>query len=230
MLEAIRIVLTAYTASFRVPGFIAHQLTLPVPPLPTIYGLISAAAGQWVLPEDIEWLAYRCEYEGKATDIEAIQVVDQPIPYRAPYTPKRNVLKREFLLLPRLTLYLPPQWEQLFRRPRYALLLGRTQDVASVESLTRVTLQPTDKGELRGVLLPLALTMQNSVSAWLQNLPVALTNEPRRRLRGVHIFGIVDAQQRPAKVEQAPNWLVQDTESGATMPIYRKEWIMNVIR
>jgi CRISPR-associated Cas5-like protein len=76
MLEAIRITITAYTASFRVPHFVGHQLTLPVPPLSTIYGLISAAAGRWVLPQEVEWLAYRCEYESKAMDMEKIVQID----------------------------------------------------------------------------------------------------------------------------------------------------------
>jgi CRISPR-associated protein Cas5t len=66
MIEAVRVTITAYTASFRVPHFVGYQLTLPVPPLSTIYGLISAAAGRWVLPQEVEWLAYKCEYESKA--------------------------------------------------------------------------------------------------------------------------------------------------------------------
>ena len=35
MLNGIRIDLIAYTASFRVPCFVGHQITLPVPPLST---------------------------------------------------------------------------------------------------------------------------------------------------------------------------------------------------
>ncbi|MCS7065212.1 MAG: CRISPR-associated protein Cas5 [Fimbriimonadales bacterium] len=229
MLDAIRIVLTAYTASFRVPGFVGHQLTLPVPPLSTIYGLIAAAAGRWVPPDEVEWLAYRCEYVGKATDLEAIFTVERPKPDEAARFATRNVIQREFLSLPRLTLYLPPKWEAPFRRPRYALLLGRTQDVAGVESLTQVALQPVDEGEVSGVLLPLELILQNSAPAWLQNLPIAFTDEPARRLRGMRVFGAVDALGRPVWV-RAPHWLVQDPESAAVMPLYRWEWIRDALR
>lgn len=226
MISAIRILLTAYTASFRVPGFVAHQLTLPVPPLSTIYGLLSAAAGRWILPNEVEWLGYRCEYEGKAVDLEAIITVERAKPTEAARFVGRNVLQREFLVMPCLTLYLPPEWEAVFRKPRYPLLLGRTQDLAGVESLTPVTLEPVDEGEVSGVLLPFELVAnsQNRVGAWLQNLPLAFTAEPYRQLLGIKIFGVVDAKHRPALV-RTPGWLVRDVTDGAVVPLYRREWI-----
>lgn len=228
LMEAVRITLTAYTASFRVPTFVGHQLTLPVPPLSTIYGLLSAATGRWVLPNEVDWLAYRCEYEGKGMDLEAIWTVERPKPVEHARFVTRNVLQREFLYAPRLTLYLPPEWGEAFRRPRYALLLGRTQDVASVESIARVTLKPVNEGGVSGVLLPLELVMQNNVPAWLQNLPIAFIDEPYRRLLGMRVFGVLDSKRRPVKV-CAPEWLFQDTSNSTVVPLYRKEWISNVI-
>jgi len=59
MLNGIRIDLIAYTASFRVPCFVGHQITLPVPPLSMIYGMISAAMGRIIHPNEVEWLAFR---------------------------------------------------------------------------------------------------------------------------------------------------------------------------
>lgn len=231
MIRAVRIVLTAYTASFRVPSFVGHQLTLPVPPLSTIYGLLSAAAGRWILPRDVEWLAYRCEYEGKAMDLEAIITVERPKPTEAARLVGRNVLQREFLVMPCLTLYLPPEWEIVFRKPRYPLLLGRTQDVAGVESITPVILESVDEGEVSGVLLPLELVAnsQNRVGAWVHNLPIAFTAEPYRQLLGMKIFGVVDAKHRPALV-RTPGWLVRDADGGTVVPLYRREWVERVLR
>jgi len=229
MLEGIRVVLTAYTASFCAPGLLGHQLTLPVPPLSTLYGLLSAAAGRWVAPDELAWLAYRFEYEGKATDLEAILTVERKDAASVPHFSGRNVLLREFLTMPRLTLYLPKEWEQAFRRPRYSLLLGRMQDVACVESIKPARLQALDEGELSGVLLPWELIQQNRVHAWLHNLPITFTDEPHRRPLGKSIFGTLDAHQRPARVK-ASNWLVQDPESGVTVPIYRQEWITSVLQ
>ncbi|MCS7224905.1 MAG: type I-B CRISPR-associated protein Cas5b [Armatimonadetes bacterium] len=227
-MEGLRIILTAYTASFRVPGFVGHQLTLPVPPLSTIYGLLSAATGRWVSPDEVEWFAYRCDYEGKGTDLEAILTVERPRSAESARFVGRNVLHREFLVSPQLILYLPLEWEGYFRRPRYALLLGRTQDVASVYSIEITTLQPVSDGEMNGVLLPLEIILQNNVQAWLHNLPIAFTNEPQRRLLGLKVFGVLDSKRRPATV-YALNWLVKDTANGLIVPLYRWEWIVNVL-
>lgn len=236
MIEAIRITLTAYTASFRVPHFVGHQLTLPVPPLSTIYGILSAAKGQWVKPEEVEWLAYQCEYAAKATDLEAIWAVERSKPQEAPRVKTRNVVRREFLTFPRLTLYLPPQWGEFFRSPRYALLLGRSQDVAGVESMEPVTLHQVDEGQVSGVLLPLEVIMnmkkdvsKKNVSAWLHHLPIAFTEEPRRRWRVSEIFGVVDSKNPPSTVE-AKEWLVQDETNQIVVPIYRHDWVEKVLQ
>lgn len=234
-LDAVRITLSAYTASFRVPGFIGHQLTLPVPPLSTIYGLLSAAAGRWVEPHEVAWFAYRCDYVSKASDLEVIIQVERKGIEKPPYVRSppetRNVLQREFLFMPRLTLYLPSEWEKAFRTPRYALLLGRTQDVAYVESIVRTSLEPVEEGEVSGVLLPFELILKNrgKVQAWLQNLPIAFTNEPHRRPLGMRIFGVVDAKTRSATV-RAPGWLVRDPDGEVFVPLYRREWVENVLR
>jgi CRISPR-associated protein Cas5t len=225
MIEAIRVTITAYTASFRVPHFVGHQLTLTVPPLSTIYGLISAAAGKWVLPEDVECLAYRCEYERKAMDTETILTVERPKPSDFARFITRNVFPREFLVMPRLTLYLPIEWESAFRCPRYTLLLGRTQDVATVEEIKRVHLQQVSSGKVSGVLLPFELVAKGNVSAWLQNLPVAFTDEPVRRSIRSEIFCIVDAH-RPGEVRNADGWLAVDRENSNVATIFRKEWVL----
>jgi CRISPR-associated protein Cas5t len=228
MIEAVRVTITAYTASFRVPHFVGYQLTLPVPPLSTIYGLISAAAGRWVLPQEVEWLAYRCEYESKEMDMEKIVQIDwengSPMPRKPPKT--FAVIQREFLAMPRLTLYLPPEWESPFRCPRYSLLLGRTQDVATVEEIKRVDLQQVSDGKVSGVLLPFELLTKGNASAWLQNLPVAFTDEPLRQPIRTEIFGIVDAH-RPGEVRDASGWLVMDEENSIIVPIFRKEWVLH---
>ncbi len=225
-MNAIRVKVVAYTASFRVPAFVGHQLTLTVPPLSTVFGLLSAAAGRWVMPGEVEWLAYYCTYESKETDLEAIYTVERPKPDQSARFVTRNVVQREFLVHPCLTLYLPPAWESVFRCPRYALLLGRTQDVATVMSIAQTELHPVSAGEVKGVLLPLELLVGNNVSALMQNLPIAFTDEPQRRPLRMHLFGIVDAH-RPVEVRNGNGWLVQDAQEGTTLVLYRKEWMLH---
>jgi len=229
-MDAVRVVLSAYTASFRVPGFYAYQLTLPVPPLATVYGIISAAAGRWVGPSDVDWLAYACDYESKGKDLEAIYQFERDseraMPVLKAHPKTRTVIEREFLYMPSLTLYLPPKWEAAFVRPRYPLLLGRSQDVATVESWSLVELDLPDEGQVKGVVIPIELVSDrsNQVKAWLQNLPLALTSEPYRRLLGMRVFGVVDAKGGSSLI-RTRNWLVRDPGDGRVVPIYRREWV-----
>lgn len=229
-LEAARIEVAAYTASFRVPSFVGYQLTLPVPPLSTVFGLISAAAGRWVMPHDVDWLAYRCTYEGKAFDTETIVQIEREKPHKLPQPkmpPKtKNIAHREFLLFPRLTLYLPSSWTQVFRYPRFALLLGRTQDVAYVASITITELSPVSSGVVSGVLLPFELLRNNRVTAWMHNLPTALTNSVPRYPVRMHLFGVVDVSH-PAYLDRGDGWLTTDVQHGATVVLYRREWILS---
>lgn len=226
MFKGVRIDLIAYTASFRVPCFVGHQITLPVPPLSTIYGIISAATGRIVRPEEVEWLAYRLKHEGVASDLEAIFSFERDNELSPAKPGKRNVIQREFLLLPHLTLYLPVEWRGVFERPRYPLLLGRTQDLATVDRTSEVELEEVEDGEVEGVLLPREVVFQQAgVPCVIYNLPISFTEDPNRQPLGVGIFGAVT---KPCHL-RAPGWLIRDAERDQTVPIYRKGWICDAI-
>ena len=97
-----RIKISGWTASFRYPIFISgYQPTLPIPPYSTIYGLISAACGKWITPDNLE-IRYVFKSEAKGVDLETIYELSGKTPLQA----KSNVIKREFLLNPQLYLYL----------------------------------------------------------------------------------------------------------------------------
>lgn len=231
-LHAIRIRLRAYTASFRAPSFVAYQLSLSVPPIATIFGLLSAATGRWVLPDELPWVAYCCTYDARVKDLEAIYGVERKKPEEAPRYAERNIVWREFLVNPELILFLPVEWEVPLRRPRYPLVLGRSQDLAATEEITETTLDPVDHGQVVGVLLPVRLIAQNRVTALLHNLPIAFTADPDRHPIRVEMFGIIDGQrtQRRAittEIRQAAGWLFRDQETGIVVPLYRQEWLLH---
>lgn len=181
------------------------------------------------MPDEVEWLAYRCTYKSKGTDLETIVKIERKKPQEVarPKSPPEtiNIVQREFLTLPCLTLYLPPKWESPFRQPRYSLLLGRTQDVAGVMPIALTELKSVNTGTVSGVLLPFELVALNNVSAWLQKLPIAFNDEPQRRPTRMHLFGIVDAH-RPAESRNGNGWLVQDNQNGAILVLYCKEWML----
>lgn len=120
-MEAVRIDVHAYTASFRVPGMMGYQVTSPVPPPSTVYGLIATAAGRDVSPDEA-WIAYRFRYDCFARDLEKVIIYGEggPVWDIKRHSPKTNVLTREFLFGAELTLYLAPgAVADAFLRPRY---------------------------------------------------------------------------------------------------------------
>jgi len=164
LLEAIRVDLEGPVASFRYPHFlIGRQPTYPMPPPSTIYGLISAALGHFPDPESLRF-AYRFECERhRIDDVETIWFVQPNTATRDKAAQKNleaqsNVLPREWLLHPHLTLYVISDelqaLHQAFRSPCYILTLGRSQELVSVRRVDRVTLRSTKKGRLAPGLLP----------------------------------------------------------------------------
>ncbi|MBX6754700.1 MAG: CRISPR-associated protein Cas5 [Thermorudis peleae] len=227
----VRIHITALTASFRAPSFVAYQLSLGVPPLATMFGLLSAASGRWITPEHVPWLAYRLTYAARTMDLETIYAVVRKDPLATPRFDERNIVLREFLVQPELDLFLPADWGPIFERPRYQLVLGRSQDIAMVEAIESAELEPVESGAVAGVLLPIDVVVRNGVTAVLHNLPVAFTPDPDRRPIRVTLFGVIEGQRstlgvRTTMLADGREWLIRDRRSGIVVPLYRREWML----
>jgi CRISPR-associated protein Cas5t len=192
-MEAVRVEIRAYTASFRIPGMMSYQITSPVPPPSTVYGLLAAATGREVTPEET-WIAYRLTYRAMQEDLEKVIIYDEkgPVWLKAQYEPKTNVLRRQFLFEPHLTLYIQPGVvAEAFLKPRYPLVLGRSQDVAYVENLTHTALEPVQEAEVAGVLLPFPIADPRMKSR-LMSFPTFYSVAPGRRPRAVKPFHVID--------------------------------------
>lgn len=223
-MRALHATIRAYTASFRAPGVSAgYQITLPLPPLSTVYGLLAAACGVDVDPKSV-WVAYRFHFDAEAEDLEKIikfiekgpewnakaeQVVTMPI-------------RRQLLVNTVLELYVPA--EEYLRRalqtPRYPLLLGRSQDVAYVERLEEVNLEAATEGEVKGVILPFPAP---GVQSLVYNLPTYLpTHPPRRPLRVKPFQAVVERQA----VKRQDDLLHRASDSELLVPVYTWEWLV----
>ena len=165
-LEAVKVELEGPVASFRYPHFlIGRQPTYPMPPPSTIYGLISAALGHFPDPEALQF-AYRFECaRHRVDDVETIWFVQPNTATRGEAARKNleatsNILPREWLVHPRLTLYVTGgKLEALyraFRSPCYILTLGRSQELVSVRRVERVVLHTARRGWLGPGLLPVS--------------------------------------------------------------------------
>lgn len=175
-MQALRITLEGEVTSFRYPHFMwGEQPTFEMPPPATIFGHICSAVGEWISPEGLEF-AYHFTHAGKFTDLEHIHAggMVEPVSPR-----KRKELEslgypdvtlygestvtpfqRELLFRPRLTLYLNRlDLAEAFRRPRYAVVLGRSQDLCTYPpgAVQIVTLERQQRVSYEHTLLPLTM-------------------------------------------------------------------------
>jgi CRISPR-associated protein Cas5t len=184
-MKVLRVYVKGWTASYRFPPFVIEvQPTLPVPPLSTIYGIISAAAGRLVSPNETG-IGFVAPYNTKAKDLEKIYQIGE-----RGKVEKTNVINREFIHEPELYLYLTNlDFESNFRTPRYPILLGRSYDLASIKEVKTIELQPTKEAEFQYTILPFPF---EGIATPFVALPVAFNDAIPRRPIGVKGFHIIE--------------------------------------
>ena len=204
-MEVLRAKIDGWVTSFRYPIFVTGvQPSLPVPPLSTVYGLLSAARGQPVTPADVS-VGYLFFSSGKAVDLETIYELSST-PLRA----KSNVVKRHLLFRPELYLYISDlSFDAALRKPAYPLLLGRSGDLVVVSELKRVTLErPEDTVRVGHTLLPFPTP---GVAGPIQALPTHFTDTVPRKAVGTRPFVLVD---RFYKIRGDDFWLDPEHDWG----------------
>jgi CRISPR-associated protein Cas5t len=166
-MRVLKVVAEGLTTSFRYPHFIQGvQPTFEMPPPATIYGHICSALGEWLQPEGIEF-AYQFTHQGSFDDVEHIHVVTAS----SGKLPGTNWLKalegtvnpfrRTLLFKPRLVLYINrPEWEDAFRSPRYAVVLGRSQDLFTYSSISVLELVKAKRAYFEHTLAPYRMALQ----------------------------------------------------------------------
>lgn len=148
-MKYLRILIEGWTASFRYPAFISgFQPTLPVPPLSTIYGLLSAAKGELVTPDETN-VGFVFTFDAKAVDLETVYEL------KGLKDNKSNVTKREFLFNPSLYLYIDNlDFKKYFKNPTYPMLLGRSSDLAIISEIKEIDLGMKNNVKLGKTILP----------------------------------------------------------------------------
>lgn len=166
---------------------IGRQPSFDVPPPSTIFGHIASALGEWPSSpigfayafysrgraQDLEHQHIISRTSGKLPG----DVIDPLWRLPEPKSGKKLTKKeqaprllektteavvqphqRDFLFDVRLELYLdPPELADAFRSPVFTVVLGRSQDLASVQRVEIVELQPANKGYLERTILPAEL-------------------------------------------------------------------------
>ena len=154
-MKAHRIKINSWTSSFRYPNIISgFQPTLEVPPVSTVMGLINAASGKYLESQQIE-LGYYFNFKIKTVDLETIYQIKANDRNYPDNTVKSNVIQREFLYDCQLFLYLiDEELVSYFRQPTYQLLLGRSGDLAGIESIKETELHEVTNARIGGQVVP----------------------------------------------------------------------------
>lgn len=188
-MKAYRIDIHAWTASFRYPNLISGiQPTLEVPPLSTILGLLNAAAGKYLEHNKLE-LGYYFQYQLKAFDLETIYQIEGN-KGKPTNNAKSNIVQREFLFNPQLSLYLTDETlVDYLRSPQYDILLGRSGDLAMVNIPKEINLLEIDKASrIKGQVIPLK---GNNLPGKIQALPKYFSNDFPRKNIGTEPYSII---------------------------------------
>jgi len=203
-MKVYRIHITSWTASFRFPHLISgFQPTLPIPPLSTLYGLISAAMGKYYAPEKPE-IGYIFSSTGKVTDLETIYQMNKGSNWLKNIV--SNVIRREFLVDNDLWLYTQnSEIAEVLGQPYFPLLLGRSGDLASVVEISEITVEPTENlNHLRGTILPFGKYL---MAAPIQALPAYFSDTIPRRNIGTKPYYLLDFAYQQHQVIEANGFL-----------------------
>lgn len=160
-MRVLKVVAEGLTTSFRYPHFMQQiQPTYEMPPPATIYGHICSALGEWFDPEGVQF-AIHFTFRARFEDIEHIHLLGQARgKLRGTTLPKVlegeiNPFTRELLFRPRLVLYINrPEWVGAFRSPRYAVVLGRSQDLFTYTEVEVIELRQADNAYFEHTLAP----------------------------------------------------------------------------
>lgn len=189
-MKVFKIDITAWTSSFRYPNLVSgFQPTLEVPPISTVLGLINAAAGKYIKHNNLK-IGYYFDFEAKQVDLETIYQIEAHDKGYPKNTAKSNILNREFLFNSHLILYLDDEdLVNYFRLPVYPLLLGRSNDLATVNSIEKVELKEVQNArKIKGQIVPF---LENYLPGLIQPLPKYFSDTIPRNNIGTEAYSVI---------------------------------------
>ncbi len=178
-----RVKIFAPVASFRYPFFlVGNQPTYIMPPPSTIYGHVASALGTDPGPFRF---AYHCTFASKTRDLEHQHIISRSAPEKLnrQESARLRVWRdsqllavggsiqptfREFLFNVELTLYLdPPSLGSAFRSPVFPVVLGRSEDLASIQTVDELELPEADGAFFECTLLPFSWRAHTALGSTL---------------------------------------------------------------
>lgn len=162
--------ISGWTATFKMPLFYSNtgikgsMPTMNVPPYTTIIGMLGSMVGRDLEPDEIKRIGFIFEYDKKGVDLEKLESysLDTEKDIIRRNTGITNPTQREFLIRPRLHIYLEnvTLFEHYFKEPFNIPCFGRSQDIAWLETLKNgrqyeiVEAEEVQHGTVQNTLLP----------------------------------------------------------------------------
>jgi CRISPR-associated protein Cas5t len=194
-----------------------------MPPPTTIYGHISSALGNFPNPDSFRF-AYSFTHKGSVDDFEYTwmieidkrQKVDKDFPYPPNILAEMKPTARQIFFQPRLILYLETteleKWAKAFREPRYPVLLGRSQDLASYKSVEIISLEQHNTGYYDHTLLPWSYRPRVRVGAGVL-MPRFINPDNRRDVTWARYVTLEHRVFHPRAGEQLPDAITLNSQN-----------------
>ncbi len=235
-LEILKVRVEGLTASFRLPlAYSGVQTSLPVPTYSNILGFLSCCAGRNITPNETK-IGFNFRAETKSIDLERFIRWD----YNAdnPGNPKINtkgpgIRYREYLINPKLTLYLTNlELEECMKFPKGIITLGRSQDVACISEIKKVSVKPVKEGKIQGTLIPLEKQKEQLIQGMYVRLPEFLTYDEKNRKRvkaNTKMFIATDSINERGTIVGGEGLLYKEENSNGSIAddfaFYLHDWI-----
>lgn len=190
-MKVFKIDITSWTASFKYPNLISgFQATLEVPPLSTVLGLINAVAGKYLKHEQLK-IGYYFEFGAKQVDLETIYQIEAHDKGYPKNSAKSNITNREFLFDNHLVIYLQDkEIADCFKSPVYPLLLGRSNDLATINKIEEVELPEIRlANKIKGQIVPFT---GNFLPGRVQPLPKYFSDTIPRNNLGTEAYSVIN--------------------------------------
>lgn len=154
-MRGLHVKFSGFSASFRHPLTLTGvQISTPVPPYSTILGLISACAGRVIRPEDTK-IGFEFKATGTDRELERTHRFQFKRGVLEPHREGQSIMHRQVHFEPELDLYVTNlNLRDVFDYPASTPCLGRSQDIAWIEFVREVGLDPVEEGDVGPTLLP----------------------------------------------------------------------------
>ena len=147
-------------------------MSTPVPPYSTILGLISACAGRIIRPKDTR-VGFEFSSVGADRELERTNRLQYKGGVLAPHREGQSIMFRQVHFFPTLDLFVTNlDLREAFESPVSTPCLGRSQDVAWINSVQEIELSTVPEGNIGATLLPRPYPIRGLIlrlPEWMEN-------------------------------------------------------------